>query len=91
MRNLEFKTRIDNPNGILTRARAAGFELWGDLRQSDAYFHMPTGRLKLRTTAGLQAELICYERDEAATNRFSDYEIALTPDPAALLKGELSG
>ena len=62
----------------LARARALGAELWGDLRQTDTYFNVPSGRLKLRETAGLQAELIAYERDEDAADRTSDYQIART-------------
>ena len=85
MRNLEFKTRLDDPKAALARARALGAELWGDLRQTDTYFNVPAGRLKLRETAGQQAELIVYERDEDAAERSSDYQVARTPDPAALL------
>jgi predicted adenylyl cyclase CyaB len=84
VRNLEFKTRLDDSMAALARARELGAELWGDLRQTDTYFNVPSGRLKLRETAGLQAELIAYARDEAATDRPSDCEIARTPDPAAL-------
>jgi predicted adenylyl cyclase CyaB len=85
VRNLEFKTRLDDPKAALTRARGLGFELWGDLRQTDTYFNVPSGRLKLRETAGLQAELIAYARDEEATDRTSDYQVARTPDAAPLL------
>lgn len=85
MRNIEFKTRLEDPKAALARARALGAELWGDLRQTDTYFNVPSGRLKLRETAGLQAELIAYARDEDAGVRTSDYQIARTPDPAPLL------
>ena len=85
MRSLEFKTRLDDPKAALARARALGAELWGDLRQTDTYFKVPTGRLKLRETAGLQAELIAYARDEDAADRTSDYQVARTPDAAPLL------
>ena len=85
MRNLEFKTRLDDPKAGLARVRSLGAELWGDLRQTDTYFNVPTGRLKLRETAGLQAELIHYARDEDAADRPSDYVISRTPDAAPLL------
>jgi len=85
VRKLEFKTRLDDPKAALARARAVGAELWGDLRQTDTYFNVPSGRLKLRETAGLQAELIAYTRDEGAPNRTSDYLIAYTPDAGPLL------
>jgi predicted adenylyl cyclase CyaB len=86
VRNLEFKTRLEDPKAALARARELGAELWGDLRQTDTYFNVASGRLKLRETAGLQAELIHYARDEAAADRPSDYEIARTPDPKPLLE-----
>jgi predicted adenylyl cyclase CyaB len=84
MRNLEFKARLDDPQAAVRRARALGADLWGDLRQTDTYFETPNGRLKLRETPGFQAELVFYERDEAAPHRPSNYEIAHTPDAEAL-------
>jgi predicted adenylyl cyclase CyaB len=84
MRNLEFKARLSDPQAILRRARELGADLWGDLRQTDTYFETPNGRLKLRETPGFQAELVFYERDEAAPHRPSHYEIARTPDADAL-------
>ena len=58
-----------------------GADLWGDLRQTDTYFNVASGRLKLRETVGYQAELIFDQRDEAAANRPSDYDVATTPKP----------
>ena len=84
MRNLEFKARLDGPQAALARARALGADLYGDLRQTDTYFNAPSGRLKLRETAGHQAELIFYHRDEAGSDRASDYEIAPSREPEAL-------
>ncbi len=84
MRNLEYKARIDDPKPLMARARALGFDLWGDLRQTDTYFATPRGRLKLRETAGFQAELIFYERDEHGADRASDYEVAHSNEPDAL-------
>ena len=73
MRNLEFKARLVDEKEAIRRARELGAEIWGDLRQADTYFLVPNGRFKLRETAGYDAELIFYERDEAAANRPSDY------------------
>jgi predicted adenylyl cyclase CyaB len=84
VRNLEYKARIDAPNALAAKARALGFDLWGDLRQTDTYFATPNGRLKLRETAGFQAELIFYERDENGADRPSDYEVAHSHEPDAL-------
>lgn len=84
MRNLEFKARASDLQATLRLAREAGGELWGDLRQTDTYFATPTGRLKLRETAGFPAELVFYERDETNPNRPSEYEVARSPDANAL-------
>src|SRR5262249_8128203 len=65
----------------------AGGEIWGDLRQTDTYFAVATGRLKLRETAGFSAELIHYERNEEATARPSDYVSAAVQDAAATREG----
>lgn len=84
MRNLEFKARLDDPKAAMARARELGADLYGDLRQTDTYFQVPDGRLKLRETAGHKAELIFYHRDEEGSNRASDYEIARSAEPDAL-------
>ncbi len=80
MRNLEFKARIDDPKPLIAKARGIGFDLWGDLRQTDTYFDVPHGRLKLRETAGFPAELVYYERDEGGDLRPSDYQLASVPN-----------
>lgn len=84
MRNLEYKARCEDHKAMMAKARAIGFDLWGDLRQTDTYFKVDNGRLKLRETAGFQGELIHYQRDEGGAHRPSDYEVATTPDPATL-------
>ena len=86
MRNLEFKARLknDDEKDAIRRARSLGAEIWGDLRQTDTYFATPRGRLKLRETAGFEAELIFYERDESSATRPSDYTRAAVRQAAEL-------
>lgn len=84
MRNLEFKARLDDPKALQAKARAIGFDLWGDLRQTDTYFDVTRGRLKLRETAGFPAELVFYLRDEGGDLRPSDYETSPIPNGEAL-------
>ena len=84
MRNLEYKARTDDPHDIQARARSLGASTRGDLYQTDTYFHVPSGRLKLRETAGFSAELIFYQRAETAPNRPSDYLTSEASDPASL-------
>jgi predicted adenylyl cyclase CyaB len=80
LRNLEFKARLHEPRATQAKARELGAELWGDLRQTDTYFFVRSGRLKLRQTAGFQAELIYYERTEGEEFRPSEYSLASTPE-----------
>src|SRR3954469_8092567 len=83
-RNVELKARDPDPARSLARARALGAEDHGDLRQRDTYFAAPRGRLKLREQDPGGAELIAYERPDAAQARESRYRIAPVPDPDAL-------
>lgn len=84
MRNLEYKARIEDPKPYQAKARTLGADLWGDLRQTDTYFAVPNGRLKLRETAGLQGELVFHQRDEDGADRPSNYEVVHTKEPLAL-------
>jgi homotetrameric cytidine deaminase len=83
-RNVELKARDPDPERSLERARALGAEDRGELRQRDTYFFTPRGRLKLREQDPGGAELIAYERADAAAARESRYRIARVDDPAAL-------
>jgi predicted adenylyl cyclase CyaB len=84
MRNLEYKAPVHDLPAFRAKALSLGADLWGDLRQTDTYFAVLRGRLKIRESAGFQAELIFYERDESAATRPSDYQIASAPDGQAL-------
>ena len=83
-RNVELKARDPHPERSLERARALGAEDRGELRQRDTYFAAGRGRLKLREQEPGGAELIAYERADAAEARESRYRIAAVADPAAL-------
>ena len=83
-RNVELKARDPHPERSLERARALGAEDRGELRQRDTYFATPRGRLKLREQEPGGAELIAYERADAAEARESRYRIAPVEDAAAL-------
>lgn len=53
------------------------------LEQSDTYFKVPKGRLKLREVSGRMPELIFYERNESSASEMeSHYEILQIQDPA---------
>lgn len=82
-RNFELKARCRD----LAAARAALLRLdiqaAGVERQTDTYFHVPAGRLKLREIEGQAAVLIWYDRGDEAGARVSRYRLAPVPDPLA--------
>jgi predicted adenylyl cyclase CyaB len=89
-RNLELKAR----HADLAAARAAALRLGarpaGIEAQTDTYFRVPHGRLKLRVIDDAFAVLIWYERPDGVTARLSAYHLVPVPDPLAL-KTALSG
>src|SRR3954468_11222024 len=83
-RNVELKARDPDPERSLERCVALGAEDRGELRQRDTYFAARRGRLKLREQEPGAAELIAYERADAAEARESRYRIAPGGEPEAL-------
>ena len=82
--NLELKARIASPAAARAHALGAGAAPSGTLVQHDTYFRVPRGRLKLRETSGAPAELIYYERDETAPERWSRYTRETVGDGAGV-------
>jgi adenylate cyclase class IV len=82
--NVELKARIADLDGAREIARRLCGGPAEVLRQVDTYFRCTKGRLKLREIDGRQAQLIGYERSDAAKPRTSDYHIANIADPAPL-------
>src|SRR4051812_31521940 len=82
-RNIELKTRYPD----LERAKRICLEIGAieqpPLLQTDTYFAVPHGRLKLREMPD-RAELIEYTREDKTATRASDYRIAAITDPANL-------
>jgi predicted adenylyl cyclase CyaB len=83
-RNVEIKARVrDLP--ALSRAVAAIADGPPTLLiQSDTFFEVPRGRLKLRAFADGTAELISYLRSDVGGPRESHFAKAPVSDPAAL-------
>ena len=83
MRNIEVKARLRSRlEAEAVAARMSG----GDgvlLEQTDTYFRVPEGRLKLREE-GERAEIIFYRRSNEPGPRPSDYEIVGVDDPHRL-------
>lgn len=89
-RNIELKARY----GDLARGRSTAQRLGairkGTLVQTDTYFKVATGRLKLREIEGAPSELIWYHRSNDASARSSDYTLYPITDPGTF-KTMLSG
>jgi adenylate cyclase class IV len=84
MTNLEFKARLRNPTAIHRVLAKYTLSLAAMLRQTDTYFQVRNGRLKLREIAGEEAQLIFYTRPDQAEVRRSDYSIAPVSSAAEL-------
>lgn len=87
--NIEIKARasdVRRQREMAARLADSGPEL---LDQTDTFFNVRTGRLKLREFASGDAELIQYERPDRTHPSKSRYCIVPVPSPAAL-KGALA-
>ncbi|MCX6133644.1 MAG: class IV adenylate cyclase [Ignavibacteriales bacterium] len=80
-RNLEIKSRYSSPARAKRIARKIGSSAKGTLSQTDTYFKVHSGRLKLREINGKKFELIYYRRPNARSTRYSDYTIIPVQDP----------
>jgi adenylate cyclase, class 2 len=94
MRNLEIKAAVTSLSALRRRLRGlAGATRHGSLRQTDWYFRVSQGRLKLRQLGGAKdGELIAYHRPDRRAARTSEFQRLPTLDAAGtrrLLKGML--
>lgn len=83
-RNIEIKARVRDLPGLRAAALALGARPLAHERQTDTYFRVPAGRLKLREKVGEPATLIGYHRPDAATSRLSRYHLVPIPDAVGL-------
>lgn len=64
LRMVELKTRVNDHTSLRKKLSVIGAEYKGIFEQSDQYYSVPEGRLKLRIVKGNKnAELIYYERE----------------------------
>ncbi|MCU0252111.1 MAG: class IV adenylate cyclase [Vicinamibacterales bacterium] len=84
MRNLEIKAAVDSRAAV--RRRLGGLDgatRHAILRQTDWYFRVPKGRLKLRVAGGSRnGELIAYVRPDRAEARTSEFQRLPATDAA---------
>jgi len=78
--NIEIKARVSDPAALLTRARKLTGAEPDVILQTDTFFHVETGRLKIREFADGTGELISYHRPDAEGPKTSSYAIFPTPD-----------
>ena len=83
--NLELKAKIVSPQRILRICRRIAKPA-GILHQTDTYFFMKKGRLKLREFSQGEAELIYYSRNEKRGARLSRYERLDVSNPMSMKK-----
>ena len=73
--NLELKAEVSSPGSPANIAKRIGARYAGTLRQSDSYFRVKHGRLKLREMDRGKSELIFYRRPNRTGSRVSKYFI----------------
>ena len=83
-RNIELKARVASLDAARSTAQRLATARLGTMHQIDTYFYVPRGRLKLREIDGQGAQLISYQRSNAAEARPSDYRIESVDDGEAL-------
>jgi adenylate cyclase class IV len=82
-RNIELKASDPDPDRSLQASLQMGASDEGWLHQTDTYFRVAHGRLKLREE-GAVAQLISYERSDETVARESRYRLVPVSDPAGL-------
>ncbi len=84
MENIEIKACYPDLPKAHSIAEKIGATFEGVLLQTDTYFNVANGRLKLREINSKDGELIYYERPNQAGPKSSNYEICSIQDPAQL-------
>src|SRR5882672_7928354 len=79
-RNVEIKARVADPAALRARVAARATAPPTVLGQTDTFFTIARGRLKLRRFDDGTGELIFYERDDTPGPKTSWYSKAACPD-----------
>ncbi|MGB9134279.1 MAG: class IV adenylate cyclase [Candidatus Bathyarchaeia archaeon] len=82
---VELKAKATDLAGIRKKLTNLGAEQVGIFHQTDTYYLVPKGRLKLREVEGkAEAELIYYEREDTTSPKRSSVSILSIPNPQTL-------
>ena len=83
-RNVEVKARVESVEALVPRVAALADRGPFEIEQDDTFFACAAGRLKLRTLASDEGELIFYRRSDDAGPKESSYVLAKTSAPGSL-------
>jgi adenylate cyclase class 2 len=81
--NIEIKARCADPSLVRQYLLSNAAEFKGTDHQTDTYFHVPNGRLKLRE-GNIENNLIYYERDNQAGPKSSHFNLVKVEDAMGL-------
>jgi predicted adenylyl cyclase CyaB len=81
--NVEIKAKINRPEFIRSYLKDSNAEFKGTDFQTDTYFTVPAGRLKLRE-GNIENNLIYYERQNSAGAKESSFQLVPVPDAKTL-------
>uniref|UniRef100_A0A8D0FYD3 CYTH domain-containing protein n=1 Tax=Sphenodon punctatus TaxID=8508 RepID=A0A8D0FYD3_SPHPU len=82
--NVEIKARVRDRARLVCSAEQLSGSLGRTIAQTDTFFPVPHGRLKLRDFQDGRGQLIFYERPDSKGPKLSSYSISSTDDPAGL-------
>lgn len=82
--NVELKARLHSLPSARQIAAALATSPVESQAQRDTYFHVATGRLKLREIEGQTAQLVWYSRADQAAAKRSDYRLVAVAHPDEL-------
>jgi adenylate cyclase, class 2 len=83
--NIEIKAYCHQPDRVRQYLLEQGVDFKGLDVQTDTYFEVPHGRLKLRQ-GNIENNLIAYQRDNLQGPKSSSFQLAPVTDSAALLQ-----
>lgn len=81
--NIEIKAKTNSADKIRSLLLREGAEFLGTDIQTDTYFNVPTGRLKLRE-GNIENNLIFYQRNNQPGPKQSDFSLSPVTDPLLL-------
>ncbi len=84
-KNAEIKARCSDPEFLRSYLRDRGARFVGTDRQTDTYFNLPSGRMKVRHGT-IEKALIWYQRPDHQGGRTADGMVVPLEDPAATRK-----